>query len=391
MSLTVEPFCGVRFNEKTLKLGRVVSPPYDVFNAPLERRLRRFRENAVHLELPAGRDAARYKKARALWERWLKSGVLVRDEKPAFYVVEQRFAFRGKRYVRTGVMGALGLDAASARRVLRHERTLSKHKADRTRVLKTMKANTSPIFGIYPDGGGRLRRILSAVKRKKPSASGTDIQGVGLKVWRFDDERAAAEVSAAFRSKSLLIADGHHRFEVARDYWKRFKRPGSSHTLAYLVAQEDSGLIVNPTHRVVRAQASVARALEALCRGKKVSGVAALEHALSKSTSPYAFGLYDGTLRLMTVAPGAPKVASGFGLDWLSRRILKGVDPHDLGYYHGSSEALADAQKSKGWAFIGRPFTVADIRRAVLRAGLLPQKSTYFFPKIGSGLVFRSF
>jgi uncharacterized protein (DUF1015 family) len=391
MSLTIDPFCGVRFNEKTLKLGRVVSPPYDVFNASLERKLRKFKENAVHLELPAGRTHARYKKSRALWERWLKAGVLVRDEKPSFYVVEQKFKFRGKSYVRTGIMGALGLGPASARRVLRHERTLSKPKADRTRVLKTMKANTSPIFGIYPDGGGRIRKIIAAAKRKKPLSAGKDIQGVALKFWKIEEEKSVAAISRAFRAKSLLIADGHHRFEVARDYWRSAKRKGSGHTLAYLVAEEDKGLIVNPTHRVVKSSPSVSKAVAKHCRGARVASASKLELALSRAKSPYAFGLFNGNLRLMGPASGAPNVKSRFGLDWLSRNIFKSVDPQDMGYYHGIGEALSDAKKSKSYAFIGRPFSVADIRKAVLRAGLLPQKSTYFFPKIGSGLVFRSF
>ncbi len=391
MSLQARPFRGVRFDEKKFGLGRVVSPPYDVFTAELERKLRRRRENAVHLELPAGKSAGRYKKSRALWERWLRAGVLVRDEQPAFYVVEQRFGFRGRTYTRTGLMCALGLDAGTARRVLRHERTLPKHKADRTRVLKTMKANTSPIFGIYPDPGRRMRSAIDRVRKGSPRAIGKDVGGVSYRMWIVDDPTLIGRIERAFRTKKLLIADGHHRYEVAREYWRRTKEAGADGVLAYLVAEGDAGLIVNPTHRVVRPSPRVQRALEIRCAGMPAGNWRTLVRMLARAKSPYAFGLFNGDSRLMVPAKGDKGVPSRFGLDWLSRRILAGIDPHDIAYFHEAADAVRWAKRSGSLAFLGRPFTVADIRKAVERAGLMPQKSTYFFPKIGSGLVFRSF
>lgn len=392
MSLIVHPFRGVRFSEKRFSLSRVISPPYDVFTPALERTLRRFKENAVHLELPAGKAVGRYKKSRALWEKWLERGVLVRDEQAAYYVVEQAFSFQGKAHVRMGILAGLGLGAASSRRVLRHERTLSKPKADRTRVLKTMRANTSPIFGIYPDGNGRIRKQIAAAKQKKPISTGRDVQGVSYRVWRLDAPALTGAIARAFLSKKLLIADGHHRFEVARDYWRSSKKKGAEYALAYLVAEEDSGLIVNPTHRVIQ---DAGRRLEKIvarrCIGEKAASLAALVQRLAQARSPYAFGYYDGVLSAMLPGRGEKGVRSGFGLDWLSRRIFKNVDPQNIGYFHGAADAVRDARAKKAIAFLGRPFSVADIRRAVERAGLMPQKSTYFYPKIGSGLVFRSF
>lgn len=391
MSLRVTPFRGVRFDENKFGLGRVVSPPYDVFTPELERKLRRRRENAVHLELPAGKSASRYKKSRVLWEKWLRSGVLVRDERPAFYIVEQGFKFRGRTYTRTGLMCALGLDTGTARRVLRHERTLPKHKADRTRVLKTMKANTSPIFGIYPDPGRRMRAAIDRACRGRPLTKGKDVGGVAYRMWLVDDPKLTGWIERIFRTKKLLIADGHHRYEVAREFWQRTKRMGAEGVLAYLVAEGDAGLIVNPTHRVVRPSTQVRRALETHCVGTPARNLTALVYKLARAKSPYAFGLFNGDCRLMVPAKGDKGVPSRFGLDWLSRRIFAGIDPHDIAYFHEAGDAVRSAKRSGSLAFLGRPFTVADIRKAVERAGRLPQKSTYFFPKIGSGLVFRSF
>ncbi len=391
MTLQVRPFRAVRFNEKRFGLRHVLSPPYDVFTPALEKRLRRVPENAIHLELPAGTSAERYRKSRELWEAWLKAGVLVRDEKPAYYAVEQVFRFRGRAYKRTGFLCALGLDAGTAKRVLRHERTLSKPKVDRTRVLKTMRANTSPIFGIYPDSGGRLRRELSAAKRGRILAAGRDLQGVRYRMWRIDDLARIAVMERVLKVKKLLIADGHHRYEVARDYWRRGRALGAGSMLAYLVAEEDAGLIVNPTHRVVLPSEQVLRNLERRCEGVRVKGLQPLVGRLAKARSPYAFGLYNGECRLMEPAAGEKGVRSRFGLDWLARRVFRSVDPQDIVYFHEAQEAVREAKKRHALAFLGRPFSVADIRRAVERAGLLPQKSTYFFPKIGSGLAFRSF
>ncbi|MFH2202444.1 MAG: DUF1015 domain-containing protein [Elusimicrobiota bacterium] len=391
MSLTVRPFCGVRFDEKRFSLGRVLCPPYDVFTPKLTRRLRRVRENAVHLELPAGASSVRYSASRRRWESWLRAGVLRQDRTPAYYVVEQRFRFRGRGRVRTGILCALGLDAGTARRVLRHERTMAKPKVDRTRLLKTLKANTSPIFGICTDPGGRLRRELAAARRRRPLAAGRDVQGVSYRLWRLDDPRKTGRIERIFRTRSVLIADGHHRYEVARDYWRASRADGADGVLAYLVAETDPGLLVSPTQRVARPTAAVRRALERRCAGRSSAGLAALMRGLARARSPYAFGLYDGAYRLMEPAAGDRGVRSRFGLDWLARRILAAVDPQEIAYFHAAGDAVREAKRRHGLAFMGRPFSVADIRRAVRRAGLLPQKSTYFFPKIASGLAFRSF
>jgi uncharacterized protein (DUF1015 family) len=366
-------------------------PPYDVIGPDLAKRLRADKRSAIHVELPPGGPKTKYTNARKTLVRWRKSGVLVRDERSCFYLVEQRFRFGGRAYRRTGILTALGLDASTAKRVLKHEKTLPKHKADRTRLLRKVKANTSPIFGIYADAGRRVRSVLERAKRRAPEATGKDTAGVAYRVWRVDDPKETAAITRAMRSRKLLIADGHHRYEVAREYWTKTREAGADRILAYLVAEEDSGLVVHPTHRVLENAVAVRRAAERLCRFREFRGLSALERAIGREKSPYAFGLIDRRFDLAVPSSKASSVPTGFGTDWLARRLFGGVDVHDIVYCHGSGEAVREAKKRGGAAVLVKPFDVSEIRRAVERGGLLPQKSTYFYPKIATGIVFRVF
>ncbi len=389
--LTVDPFQGVRFRYGRGTLTTAMCPPYDVIGSELARQLRANKSSAVHMELPPGDAVSKYSNARKTLVRWRKNGTLVQDDAACFYLVEQSFKFAGRSYRRTGLLTALGLDGATSKRILKHEKTLPKHKADRTRLLKKVKANTSPIFGIYADAGKRVRTVLERVKRRGAEATGKDTAGVSYRVWRITDEKEIGTISRAMRSRKLLIADGHHRYEVAREYWTKTKEKGADRILAYIVAEEDSGLVVHPTHRVLDDAVSVQKTAERLCRFKNQRSLGALEKALARAKSPYAFGLIDGKLRLAEPASKASSVPTGFSTDWLAKRLFGRVDVHDIVYCHQSTDAVREAKKRKGVAVLVKPFSVSEIRKAVERGGLLPQKSTYFYPKIATGIAFRVF
>lgn len=390
MGLRAKAFRGLRYDFAKTPLTAAVCPPYDVIRGPLDARLRRTKNNAVHIELPRGADP--YRAAAGIFARWRRTGVLVEESAPAFYVVEQTYRARGRRLRRTGVLAALGLDRGTASRVLAHERTLSKHKKDRQRLIRAVKANTSPIFGVFADPRGAVTRILAAAKRARPLARGRDSGGLGLSLWRLDDPRATAALEALLARETLLIADGHHRYAVGRAHWEATRRKGAGRLLAFLVSERDPGLVVLPTHRVVEATWDLRRTLARACRVRPVEGLSALERALARERSPYALGLVDGrAAALLTPAAGDRGVRSRFGTDWLARKVLSGVDPHDISYFHDAREAAAEARRSGRLALILKDFSVSDIRRAVARAGLLPQKSTYFYPKVPTGLAFRAF
>ncbi|MBI5202694.1 MAG: DUF1015 domain-containing protein [Elusimicrobia bacterium] len=388
MPSLVRPFHGVRFDGKRVSMDRAVCPPYDVIPAKLADRLRRLPFNAIHLELPAGGED-RYHKAGRLWKSWNERGVVRTDVSPSYYVVEQTFPHGGKRHVRTGVLAALNLRVAGPSAVRRHEKTLSKPKAERLKQLGALKVNSSPIFGLFRDAGGAVRAQLRRAKTGKPDEAGASPDGSRFKVWRVADPSRVAALERALGPKTLLIADGHHRFEVAKEYFRRNPRAAASTMLVYVCAEEDQGLLVLPTHRVLSpADVALAR-VNANCRLAPKSGLKSLLAALEAHPSPYAFGVYEGG-KFALAAPKSPAGAkSGLCVEYLARSITKGVDPHHLKYTHEAAEAIELAHKSKGAALLVKPASVADIRRAVERIGLLPQKSTYFFPKITTGLVFK--
>jgi uncharacterized protein (DUF1015 family) len=244
------PFRGVRYTDGEL-LGKRLCPPYDVIPPELAAGLRKEPRNAVRLELPAGDGAKKYADAKALWNMWKKDGTLAVDPAEAFYVVEERFKHAGRSLTRRGFLAGLGATPAAAKRIIPHERTLSKPKADRLRMLRTVGANISPIFGVFSDGRGAARKALAAAARSKPVAAGRSHAGVAYKLWRVDEPGAVAALRKALGPSDVLIADGHHRYEVSRVHAKS-KAPGSDAVLCYLVPETDPGLVVLPTHRVAR-------------------------------------------------------------------------------------------------------------------------------------------
>src|SRR5262249_40243130 len=165
------PFQGVHFDWRRVRLGRVLCPPYDVIPDSLARRLRNIPHNTIHLELPSG-GAGRYHAAARAWDRWIKEGILIQDLISAYYVVEQRFKLAGRDFRRLGFLASLRLDQESLSQVVPHEKTLSKPKQDRLKLLAALHVQTSPIFALYDDPAGRVNKILERTMRKHPDARG---------------------------------------------------------------------------------------------------------------------------------------------------------------------------------------------------------------------------
>jgi uncharacterized protein (DUF1015 family) len=380
----VKPFRGVRFVSGSL--GDALCPPYDVIPGELARSLRRRPRNAVFLELPRGEGPARYARAKAAWKKWTTDGTLARDVKPAFYVVEETYRLSGRTRVRRGFLAALGATPKAAEAIIPHERTLSKPKADRLKMLNALRVNVSPIFGVFADPSGAARRALAAAAKAKPIARGRSSAGVVYRVWRADEPRIVSALERALAPRSILIADGHHRYAVSRDHHKATKLPGSEAVLTYLVPDEDAGLVVLPTHRIA-AKSLLARA-GSLATLTKFATPAALERALARAKNPYAFGLIEKGCWL-----GEPKSAggcrSGLAVEWLGSQLLAGTRPEEMSYTPDAALAAKKAKAVSGAAVLVKPFTVPQVRRAAKAVGLLPQKSTYFYPKIATGLAFR--
>jgi len=383
----VRSFRGIRFDPKRAPLSSVLCPPYDVIDKDMAKALRRGRFNAVHMELPEGEGAFKYRNSAALWKRWRDQHVMLQDARPCLYVCEERFTVQGKARRRVGFLAALGITPKAARDIIPHERTLAKPKADRLRLLGAVKANVSPIFGIFPDPSGKIRAELDKTIKGKSVASGVSPGGVRYRLWALSDPKSVDAICRALAFRKILIADGHHRCEVSRAYYARDRRPETETVLAYLCPEEDRGLVMLPTHRVV-ADSLGERAL-ADCVLQSCRSQAELLSKLDRSKNPYAFGLFE--TKFWLALPKSPDgCKSGLGVEWLAKRLLGAVPPDRIGYTPDAIKAVALARERRGSAVFVKSAPVSQVRRAVKAVGLLPPKSTYFFPKIATGLVFKS-
>jgi uncharacterized protein (DUF1015 family) len=383
------PFAGWRFNPERAGLGSALCPPYDVIGPELAARLRRRAGNAIHLELPEGNGEAKYRRAALLWRRWRQDGLIARDPAPCLYVCEERFKRGGLARRRTGFLAALGVTPKAAAAVVAHERTLPKPKADRLSLLAAVRANISPIFGVFPDRGGAVRRALASVCRRKPTAAGRMASGVSYRLWAVSDPSFIRRLDKAFVDKKVLIADGHHRFQVSKSFYALSPGAASSTTLAYLCPEEDKGLVVLPTHRVLAAGARLSARAARAGRMTACRSLGELLGRLEKSRNPYAFGLGENGSFALCEPKNPLGCRSKLCVEWIGRRLLSKIPPERIRYTPDAKKALAMAWESGGSVVFVKPFPVSRIREAVAAVGLLPPKSTYFMPKIATGLAFK--
>ena len=386
------PFRGIRYNAEGGHVDDVICPPYDVI-APADREalVCRSEHNAVRLEVPAAEEGSdRYAAAAALWQRWQAEGVVVADEEPSFYAYRMGFHDEtGRPRQTTGILGALHLEPPGAG-ILPHERTTTKDKADRFDLLRATRAHLSPIWALSPAKG------LSALAETTapPDSRATDSEGVHHRLWRLGAPAVLEAVSTAVASEPVLIADGHHRYEVGLAYQAEVgEGGGQDRILALVVELSESELSVRAIHRLISGlppDFDLLGALEPFFEPAETEPVdeTILEHMAA-----------DGALALVGEAgtwllrPRAETVAAA-GHDLDSSRLdvaLAALPPHELRFQHGWDLAAAAVTKGEAQAAVLlRPATVAQIA-AVSRGGeRMPPKTTFFYPKPATGLVFRS-
>lgn len=218
------PFRAFRYNSSLTEWPEVVCPPYDIISDSLAKRLRKIFSNAIHVELPEGLKAKNYGRAKKVWEEWRSKQIVQQDSTTAFYIYEQNFKLKGKKIIsRKGFFCALKLEKPGAGSVLRHELTLSKPKKDRFTLLKTIKINTSPIFGLFKDDKKQIQKILNRYSETKPWANFKDRENVQHKIWICSNPKEIQIIQRGIERADVLIADGHHRYETAWNYYQATK------------------------------------------------------------------------------------------------------------------------------------------------------------------------
>jgi len=394
-------------------LQDLVAPPYDVIDAGQRAALVAGSPfNAVLIDLPEGED--RYAGAAALLADWREQGVVVEDSQPALWAMTQDYTGPdGARRTRQGFFARVRVQEYGPGRIRPHERTHPGPKEDRLRLTRATRANLSPIFSLYSDPDRAAWGALAPHIEGPPWGEVTDPDGTVHRVWRVADPEAVEDVIAALADTELLIADGHHRYETARVYAEEIGGEGAHrYVLMCLVALEDPGLTVFPTHRLAKGldparQESLA---EAIRRDFDVEPVSRARAAPEQGPGPLALGYMDSqlktpyrlTLKSQAIADAAladmPPAYRRLDAGVLEALLLKGglglTDDdishlRDFGYARDAAQALELVDSGAyDVAFLLAPTPVEQVREIAATGQSMPPKSTYFFPKVLTGLLF---
>ncbi len=399
-------------------LPPVVAPPYDVIDAELRADLAsRSPYNVVEIDLPqADGDLDPYAHAATLFNEWQADEILVRDPEPAFWALAQDYTGPdGTAYTRKGLFARVRVEDYGPGRIRPHERTHPGPKEDRLRLTRATRANLSPIFSLYDDPEGAAWAALSPHTETVPWGEVTDDDGTQHRLWRVHDAGALEAVAATLADTELLIADGHHRYETARVYADEVGGEGDHrYVLMCLVALQDPGLTVFPTHRLLTALPDDKRQAlrEAITRDWEMAEVAAedLEPAAA-ADGRIRIGYLDAhhrrplmlTLKDPAIAeaalPGMPEPYRRLDTAVLEALLLKaalGMTEDDISHLHGLDYARDFEQARERVehgdaeaAFFMSPTPVEHVRDVAAAGVNMPPKSTYFFPKVLTGKLFN--
>jgi uncharacterized protein (DUF1015 family) len=425
----IEPLRALRYDPAVVgPLADVLAPPYDVIDASQRAvLLARSPYNVVAVDLPQG-EPDPYAAAGELFESWQRQGALTREREPALWAHTQDYTGPdGEPRTRRGFFCRVRIEEYGAGRVRPHERTHPGPKEDRLRLTRATRANVSPIFSLYSDPSHAAWDALApATEQTPPWAEITDADATVHRLWRVTDPRAIAAVQAATHDAELLIADGHHRYETMQAYAREIddatgSRPGQRrapqgeyrYILMCLVALEDPGLTVFPTHRLVCGLDDARREAlaEALRRDFEISEIPLEQLAPPAGEGPLQLGYIDAQsrrplrlkLRSQAIADDALAAHSDayrrLDTGVLETLLLKGAlgmsdenISHFNGLFYARDAAEAIAMVASGEydaAFLMRPTPVAQVRDVVAAGENMPPKSTYFFPKLLTGMLFN--
>jgi uncharacterized protein (DUF1015 family) len=418
----IKAFKGLRYTEKAGEISVLCCPPYDIIsNEEREQFLAVNPNNIIRLELPQALtdnpDLDAYASAGDVLRGWLADGILQNDASDSIYVYSMEFDVSGEKKSVTGFVCLVKLEEFSKGIILPHEETLSKAKTDRFNLMKATNCNFSQIYSLFNDECGGVSSLLSKAQENAPTSEFTDRDGVKHKLWSVTDSAAIQKISALMADKKVYIADGHHRYETALNYrnYLEGERGTADYVPMTLVNMENPGLVVFPTHRIVR-DLEIYEHSEILTKCEHYFGITQnltreqSEQALlaAYNSGEKAFVLYsdDGNYNLLKLKnpavmqefmPEASEALRGLDVSVLHTLILErifGIDKENMAnqinltYTKKADEAIAAVDsKTANCCFLLNPTRVEEISGVAAAGEKMPQKSTYFYPKLTTGLV----
>jgi len=420
------PFRGLRYTAAAGQIDDLLAPPYDVITPAQQRALEeRSAYNAVRLELAEGGEE-RYSRVAGMIADWESKGILAREEAPALYVYEQEFVEAGSVYLRRALIIGVEAQPWEEGAVKPHEFTMSGPKEDRLKLLEATKVQLSPVFMIARDRAGQLTQFIeSQMAMRPPDVDGASSDGEHHRLWVIEASSYEMRQIAPLLSESLYIADGHHRYETAVNYKNRRLAEGdlprdhpARFAMTAVVAANDPGLVIRPIHRMVpkRAPADWRQRIEAnfhIEQVKPIGGSADVARELDElvALNPaniVAFGLEGRdvfVLRLKDPALLLPKIPAGRSERWaaIPPNVLRygvleplwdiGDEDLRLGvveYSHDTGEVLEFFEtRPDAVCLLLNPVGIGEVMALADQGERMPQKSTFFHPKLGTGLVFN--
>jgi uncharacterized protein (DUF1015 family) len=428
----IVPFKGLLFNlDKVGSMSQVVAPPYDVITSSQQEA---FYDKSPHniVRLILGKEVSgdnekdnRYMRSAKTYHDWVENGILIQDDRPGFYVYSQDYIFYGNNVRRLGFIARVRLEDFSKGNICPHEFTLAKAKQDRSQLLQACHANFSPIFGLFSDPSGAVDRKLEETIQQPPLGT-IEEGGIVHKLWRLQDEPAISFLTKAFADKKIYIADGHHRYETALAFHKEHgaRVKDSAHVMIFLTNLESPSLAIHPIHRQVRCAYVFKREefLLRLCAFFRVE-------PLPNDTTPdkirfmleeegkkgivFAVYLREGPNHLLLLKledtrhilpyldPDDPQELQVLDVAQLHTLVIKlilkidtqnPIHQYNLAYTIHIEEGINNVKAGKfDLAFFMNPTRIEQVKSLAEKTIRLPQKSTYFYPKLLSGLVINRF
>jgi len=440
----IVPFIGTRYDCKLMgDLGLVVCPPYDVISPPMQDDLyRRHKHNFVRLvlgkELPTDDEYNnRYERSARYFREWKNEGIFLEDEELSFYLLEQEFVTPwGEKRRRRGFYAAVKLDETTQARICPHEQTFPGPKADRLKLLRATQCNLSPIFVLCPDPKKRILALLTERMNARPVEQFVDTEGVQTRLWILQNPSDIQRLQEGVRDQMLLIADGHHRYETALAYraemrqavGKRHKNMPFDYVMAFVASMEDEGLLILPTHRALSPELGVGVDLNEIMgdletyftmepvelnleqlektakhllqqlaarKPKQVRIVMILPNRTAYILTLKSSVKLDELIGLEGLAPSV----RGLDLTILHQFIINQIwignpeielDEADVVYSRDPVVILEQIKRRHACVgFLLSPPRPEQVREVADQGLLMPHKSTFFYPKLPSGVVVR--
>ncbi|ACF42445.1 DUF1015 domain-containing protein [Pelodictyon phaeoclathratiforme] len=416
------PFNGILYSPELLKsASELICPPYDVISAAFQQRLYGSSPyNAIRLELPLEADP--YSAAAERLAEWLQGGELQNDSVPAIYPYFQTFEDSdGVSHTRCGFFAAMRLYDFSEKKVLPHEKTLSGPKADRLNLFRKTKTNISGIFGLYADESKTADCLMKAFTESHEPIVDAHFEGVSNRLWRITDPEIVGQFQQSLQDRAVYIADGHHRYDTGVNYRNERAAANPSHTgqepynfiLTYLANIHDEGLLIFPIHRLVHSlegfdAALLKSRLAEFFTVTELHDRAALKAFLDGEPSSYAYGVVTSGMVLgiclktdpkPLLDPARPEALQRLGLVLLHDLILfrlLGISQEamakqsNLTYVKDDREVFDAIDSGKVQVgFVVKPTTVEQVLSVSETGEVMPQKSTFFYPKLMTGMLFN--